>query len=562
MPEDETPSTAWTPAEAFEDGIELALPQLASFAPGEAGFLASSYPFPSLEWGGAYETRTLPTVVLENVYLRVAFAPDLGGRPVSFFDKRTETELLPSPSEPRAGGPRGIHWPMGGRFVLVGAHHPTELAPVEHRLDLPSEDGTAGVWFSEAATPTGLSYHLHWTLPADRAELTLEVTVYNRTNQAADYAPAFIWFGSDTSKARGNWIYDSGRKGGIAAFAGSLPLERLSGQTGNLVSARFASPAFLAPYQRDVWSVRFCPISGLAGVTRCVRAAAIFESDDLTEILVTEVATISDESGSLELDPMKPIRIEGLVELPLPTDPEWQTVPCEEMVAPVPISLPADLDDIRLTQATFDVSRRHLAYREIGRRALAAADFPRAQAAFERSLLFNAEDPLAWWGWALAERRDAEAGESESSILPNGHFLAPMEPVFRAEAFLAQSTGGFGKEGSPLVAPMKDRPDELVEVACMLLDMGQDDEAIRWLDEAIRHVDLPVLRFLLAQAFARRTSMEIEIGMHLAAAEATGFVPPYPYRATEWAAIGSLAKRYPGSNILAKYWDLRKFFVT
>ena len=43
--------------------------------------------------------------------------------------------------------------------------------------------------------------------------------------------------------------------------------------------------------------------------------------------------------------------------------------------------------------------------------------------------------------------------------------------------------------------------------------------------------------------------------------KATGFVPPYPDRATEWAAIGSLAKRYPGSNILAKYWDLRKFFV-
>ena len=100
--------------------------------------------------------------------------------------------------------------------------------------------------------------------------------------------------------------------------------------------------------------------------------------------------------------------------------------------------------------------------------------------------MYNADDPLLWWGKAVALRL---AGEDNEQELLNAHFLAPLEPALRAESFLSQPINPDGAP-SPLLASLAENPEEFIEVACLLIDCGLFDQASRWIDEALRHRDL------------------------------------------------------------------------
>jgi hypothetical protein len=190
-----------------------------------------------------------------------------------------------------------------------------------------------------------------------------------------------------------------------------------------------------------------------------------------------------------------------------------------------------------------------------GYRALAGHDYESAEIAFERSLLFNAEDPLTWWIKALTSRLRNGPGEERSELL-NAHFLAPAEPALRAEAFLSQSQE-MGKEPSPLVAALDENPEAFVEVAALLVEAGLDDQATRWIDEALRHQDLAMLRYLQGFCFLRASRMQVEAAECVAAAARLGFVPPFPWRTVEWQAIEALSERFPDDPVLRRYRGLR-----
>jgi tetratricopeptide (TPR) repeat protein len=210
-------------------------------------------------------------------------------------------------------------------------------------------------------------------------------------------------------------------------------------------------------------------------------------------------------------------------------------------------NLTPQTSEIALRRATFDVAGRHLAYTALGIQALAAKKFLEADAAFEQALLYNADDPLLWWEKALAQR--LLGNEEELPELLNAHFLAPLEPALRAEAFLAQPLAT-GKEPSPLLAAFNENPEDFVEVACLLIERGQFDQAHRWLDEAMRHRDLPMLRLLTAYCLLKGTQMVADAAEHVrAAAQSPG--PPYPWRPVEREALAALHARFPSDAHVA-----------
>jgi hypothetical protein len=142
--------------------------------------------------------------------------------------------------------------------------------------------------------------------------------------------------------------------------------------------------------------------------------------------------------------------------------------------------------------------------------------------------------------------------EAAGASLSNAHYLAPLEPLLRAEAFLNQSPE-MGPEPSPLVKPMQGRPEHLVEVAARWLETGRADQATRWIDESLRHVESPMLLYLQAYAFLRAGRMEVEIPNLLRRASAIGYQPPFPYREIELEALTALENRFPDDVLIAKF---------
>lgn len=210
----------------------------------------------------------------------------------------------------------------------------------------------------------------------------------------------------------------------------------------------------------------------------------------------------------------------------------------------LPLSvIDATSPEIDLRRACRHVETRYLAHTLLGYRALAAEDWGEAAEQFERALLYNADDHLVWWTKAVAERHRGE-GEDERPELLNAHYLAPLEPVLRSEAFLSQSPAQ-GKEPSPLLNALEENPENFVEVAALLVEAGLLADAARWIDEALRHRDMGMLRTLYAYALLSGSRMRVEAAEHVASAGNLG-EPPYPFREVEWRAIRALREAQMG----------------
>ncbi len=145
-------------AEAFEDGIDLQIGLLEAFVPAlEAPW--SGYPFPQLKPTGEQEMRTFRTIILENPYLRAVVVPGLGGRIVSIFDKRTNTEILRRHPmiEPQGGGRRGAFVREGVQLSLDGQERLNSLGNVATQIEhAPDEDSDVAIWVAETFTGTGV----------------------------------------------------------------------------------------------------------------------------------------------------------------------------------------------------------------------------------------------------------------------------------------------------------------------------------------------------------------------------------------------------------------------
>jgi hypothetical protein len=92
---------------------------------------------------------------------------------------------------------------------------------------------------------------------------------------------------------------------------------------------------------------------------------------------------------------------------------------------------------------------------------------------------------------------------------------------------------------------MADFPDNFIEVASLLIEAKLFEQASRWIDESLRHTELPMLRYLLAYAHLQVTTMDFEIAKLLLAADEAPIGPPYPWRKVEVEAISALAARFP-----------------
>lgn len=549
------------PAELYEEPLELKVGILEAVLPHSKQYLATAYPFPSLEITGRAEARTFRSLVLENSYLRATVVPALGGRLLRLFDKRSSTEVLPVREvlTLTKGGPRGAILPDGLQIRLEeGRDRLNSLGPVTvQAVEAEDEGSPAQLWIGEVAGP--ISFNACYTLHPDRAELLLEVRAYNRTFGWHDY---------------------NGGVAGDCRLLGVTGVDTFLGFQDEHGARRFEEqfPFLLTPRQSDSFTLALSPMKEGG---RAFREGHVHWGPESLTLQAVEqrlnhkLVVLTQDGQSLEakvdLYPERPYEL-PFASLPSPPaaiallDPAKNEVLRSDRDEParvLPHSVPDPAYEASLLQMMSDnelrvsvaiPERRGGAAALLGYRSTARGDWQQAHRWFETSLLYNADDPLTWWGQALVARLAGDEAEERPELL-NAHYLAPLEPALRAESFLSQ-TEPQGKEPNPILRPLEEAPEQFVDVACHLLDMGLFAEATRWIDEALRHHDLSMLHYLQAYALLEKTRMSVEASEHVRAAAASPLRPPFPWRAVERKALEVVVAAFPQDARAAQFLRL------
>jgi tetratricopeptide (TPR) repeat protein len=556
-------------SEVFEDGIDLQIGLIQAHLPTDPSH--AGYPFPALSPTGEQEMRRFRTILLENDYLRATLVPGLGGRILSLFDKRTSREVLARyPAlEPQPGSSRGAFLREGISLEYGPEPRANSLGNVDSFLvPTAEEEEPATVWIGEAVSGNGLSFNARWALPPDRAELLLEVRVLNRTFAPVAYSGGLsLHVGDAEARLEPGLLiaYSAARDAGLAVAWEDQPFENVSYSEGTVRVLRRWPGGGLAPRQVDTYQMRLTPFSGIGRL----HAASAEAGGSLTESSI-RIQSVSRRLGArlfvltaagqtleapLDLHPETPTEI-ALTEIPgevvsfalrdkdknellrVERDRPFETLPEVSPNSPLADHEPLGTDRAQLLNQTLHPSLRGAAWIRLAQAAAGESQWVEAAECLDRALLYNADDPLTWWLKAVVERLRGREASEESPELLNAHYLAPMEPALRAEAFLGQAQA-MGAEPNALVAALQENPETFIEVACHLLEAGLLMEANRWLDEALRHRNLAMLHVLQAYALLLGTRMSMEVAAHAGKA-ASADMPPYPFRKMEWVAISAL----------------------
>ena len=555
------------PTEVFEDSLDLHIGLLRAVPPNR-----TSYPFPALEIYGDSEMRTFDVSILENEFLRVVIVPGLGGRILELLDKRTNTEILRrySTLEPQSGGIRGAFLREGIQFRYGDEDRLNAMGRVAIAADYDGESDSAR-WIAENSSGSGLCFHLRASLVENSAALELEFRVLNRSLAPVRYngqVAAHLGEG----RAFENGYYAADRDCGLSFHADPGTLSGVTAQGGTAAVRRFSGEYFLMPRQVDSFTLTIVPFSGLNGHTASHREFSIAMDSETIRIqsasprMSHRIALVNGAGNAFEApidlypEQVLALPLEGIdsppvsialvdkasnfvADIDLVAKNAERDVETTQMPNCPPVSSLADLN--RLTHRTEWRAWAHLLR---ARTLVKSKDQVAALAAYDQSLLYNGDDPLTWWEKSYVMSQSQQNSDDRPELL-NAHFLAPLEPVLRAEQFLNLSSE-MSKEPHPLVNSLAERPEELIEVACLLIEVGYLNQANRWIDEALRHRSLAMLHYLQAYLLLVGTRMEAEAARHVSLA--AGFLgePPFPYRSIEWTALEQLKQRFPADKAL------------
>ncbi|MBV6458560.1 MAG: hypothetical protein HONBIEJF_01692 [Fimbriimonadaceae bacterium] len=556
--------------EVFEDRVELQC-ESASIQPIDPSKPESlvRYPLPTLAPSGSIQGVVTPVVVLENAYLQASFAPQLGGRLLTCFDRRTQSRLLPERDQLRLSGswPRGAGLPDGILPVVGRALH--SLGPIDY-LVREWEDGGASVLFHGLEMSDGLSWHATWTLASNQARLSLDFRALNRSK-----SPVAAPIGLHIGGAQGHWD----GKGRLAARIGDnvwLVSVEVGGDflasSGDDSEVLWYFAGHLAPHQTISFQVDLTPFSGMPAPVALTRNAAMSLSNTTLRVqsaaadaaklfLLTEDEETLETSVSLMPEVIREFDLSAVEErvvkvalvgsdrkvlaesdlLPL----EWTTAPLDHgPTEEAPLSG-------SWQEWTKSAAMRAAGWHQGALEAMRTANWDMALERIDEALLYAGDDHILWWLRAVVERR---TGIGESQSLTNAHYLAPLEPLLRIESFLRQPPGG--SEPAAIIRPIGQNGDALVEGAARLIDAGLDDDAIRWIDEALRHQDLALLRYFAAWRLGDGANKVTEAAIHVRAAENLPSDLPLPAGELAWRCIAWLALRFPDSPRLKKLAEL------
>lgn len=546
---------------ASEFEISIPGPPVEAVPIGET--LPACYPQVELRVGSGTVAHPIAGVRLENDFIRVWVCASLGGRIIGLFDKRTGLWAIPLPErlDLEQGGIRGVELRHGVEF-LCGPERLNRLGQTDFRIVENSGGGAAALVFEWSGDT---SWHGAVTLQNDGATVTLEQTLLNRSLLSMPLRGGVACSGMGT-----DGVCDDGQGNGFCLID---PDGALAWRSAG-VWATLPTDGRLGGRRTDSWKVTLVPFTGLGRHLCSGQAISIgADGDNLTtqfhqtiqggKIFLslggqTLEAPIDNQPGptsstalSQPASSLDGVLVRGADFLPLT---KW---PPDTQPQPVTPQFDHSLFD-RMVES--GIESRAL-YRIPGMEAAAhgwlaeaaarAGDREQADTEMERYLAYNAEDPLGWWLKAAIKRESGLDRTEDDRELPNAHYLAPLEPLLKAEAFL-NTPQAQGREPNPLLSGVAADPGQASGIVGAYLRHGLLPSAARLADELLRHRPNQMVHLLIAAAHIEHGSMEATAAEHVAAAEKLPIEPPFPYRPEEKAAVSRLAERFPDSQTISQ----------
>lgn len=535
---------------AFSETITV---EVHEFEPIPTTFHEASYPLPKLRRAGTAKSQEIEVVVLQNDYLIAKFAPSLGGRLLALIHRESGTNVLPQSPQP-VEGLRGDTYEWGLEFV-IGSECRNSLGPVDHQLI--EADDYDGVVFSDTEPGAGISWHVFWTLSSMEARLQFEVRAVNRFLESNPYDCGFV--APSSFVAHGSVLWN--RETSVALAVGSDPGVLMGDGNGVL-----RGQTLMAPIQTDTFSGWIAPIVGFDGPPHLGQSVAFEVVEDrlrvigVSESSAGKVVALVGDSQPLEAPITLPPGSPRTLTLPEGTTDFRVIIEGTEQIGNAPHENALDVDPEPFAYSLYPILHSGDTYslNRVARAASARAGTEAARAimalrsgdqvgaldATEAALLFAGDHPVLWWLRAMANRMSGQV-EDRPELL-NAHYLAPLEPLLRAEAFLSLEQAQ-AKDPHPLVAPLADNPEAMVEVACWLTLCGNHVDLFRWVDECLRHREVTRLRILLAWAYLQ-VGQEFEALSHVSRIHDQR--PPYLWQPVEHHALRGLLEKWPDNKNL------------
>lgn len=512
-----------------------------------------SYPQVPLRLGDVEKEHQVGLIWLENPYLRVAVCPQLGGRILAIQDLRTGVDILKVPDRFNlvGGGVRGVRGDFGIEF-LAGAERRNSLGAVDFRvIEAASETSKAAIMLFEMDAE--LSWHGVVTLPPDRAVIIVEQKIQNRS-----------WY---SNVSRSGLVIHETDAGGIHVEDEDLSL----GWRDEGEYATMPKVGRLGGRRIDEWRIELVPYSGI-GEYRCGNhAVSVGESGDALHLQShsetagyrvflqidgqTLESNINQKVGAMVSTSLRDLP--GTIEAIALRDEvgkvvgQWPTPPIVEKRRL--FEFPHDAFDLMLDQMDeMGKAIERTMGMEALTRELQAIGFVRTQQwekadeAMEKFLAYHADDGLGWWLKASIKRERGRERDDEDRELPNAHFLMPLEPLLKAEAFLNTPIAE-GRELNLLLAPIADDPGIAAAVVEMYHRCWLRQGMARLCEELLRHRENAMIRYFLADAYLNNPRLEASAAEHVFAVDDLPIEPPLPVRIGDIRVIERLAKKFPES---------------
>ncbi|MBS1706611.1 MAG: DUF5107 domain-containing protein [Armatimonadetes bacterium] len=533
------------------------------------------YPLPRLETTGQNQMLHLDTLRMSNAFWQVDVVPELGGRILSIQHVPTGQFVVAPPKQLAIaqGGTRGLWTPSGIQPFFDTFPGMVSMAPAEVSVREEAEGPTVLIF--QLAPGSQLAAHFSIHLPDNSPWLEISCAIVNR-GMVSQSGRSGIGFGHGLGARQlcGNvWWIGTGEETGIAVVSDSDSFEDVCPIPAACVADYISGSPNLFPRHSQNWTVRLVPTVKIAptggsssallevgdGHARVWALSPIADAELFieTEKMGTLKAAVSAAKGALWSSEI-PAQAGKIIQSGLRgSEGDWIVQEAAEIPAhPTPLG-PMQSAREHLLRSEFPLDWA-FAGKELGLRAAALVrraseacsrrDWESARSALHLAAETNAEDPLLWWHLAAIARHE---GIDNADFLTNAHYLAPLDPLLRAEAFLAQSPE-MSADPVEFVAPVANDPELAREVADNLICAGLVEDAVRWMDECLRHRTHPMLHYLLAWLHHSTTQMEFEAANHVKKASESPVELAVPWRRIERQAIADLQKRYPQDQRLGE----------
>lgn len=192
-------------------------------------------------------------------------------------------------------------------------------------------------------------------------------------------------------------------------------------------------------------------------------------------------------------------------------------------------------DHGHLLRSALSPSFAPIAYLALGFSRMKEQKWAEAATFVNESLIHNSANPIAWWAKHVCLKK---LGEVDPEPLTNAHYVAPHEPLLKAEAFLQ-----LPDSDSKLLDSYNGDPQPFLEVAEFFIQAGLYEELYLWLSEGLKRTDDPLISLMLAWLH-KKAGQDVEAEMFVERARKSA-KPIRPIRAGELAAAEAFAFPVP-----------------